>query len=134
VGVDLGKERGPLDAVLRLEPRDVERRHAQIAVVLERDLHEPLQPLVVEEVPPADIGGRRLGAGDVLVRRSARIGRGDRRRGPLISRLQRAGGQENYKKKRSASVHDLTNSHACAPASAGAGARRDLKTFSVMNT
>ncbi|MCY1504288.1 hypothetical protein D9M68_384530 [compost metagenome] len=56
-GVDGGEQVGPRDAVLGARTLDVERRHAQVAVVGEREFDHALQLLVDEEVAPADVQG-----------------------------------------------------------------------------
>ena len=93
---DLRKEPGALDAVLGLRFAHVQRRHAQVAVVRERDLDQPLQPRILHEVAPADLGGGRgIPVVAALVGRTAREIAGDgRSRPPVVRRHARAGGQQ----------------------------------------
>jgi hypothetical protein len=51
----LRKQRRALDAVLRAHLLDVQRGDAQVAVVRERDLDQPLQARIAEELTPADL-------------------------------------------------------------------------------
>jgi hypothetical protein len=51
----LRKQRRALDAVLRAHLLDVQRRDAQVAVVRERDLDQPLQARIAEELAPPDL-------------------------------------------------------------------------------
>ena len=81
---------GPLDAVEGLCPFDVQRGHAQVAVVGQRQFNDLPQPLVDEEIPPRDVGGG-CPRPDLLLRvcGGARPGGGD---GCLRARVRRRQG------------------------------------------
>ena len=80
----VGQLVGAADLVGRARLLDVEHGHAQVAVVVERDLDQPLQPLVGEEALPFDVGGRL--AGDGGGRPQARPGSWRDRRRPAARR------------------------------------------------
>ena len=82
-----GNSADALDAVLRLGRRDIQHGHAEIAVVLERDLDEPLQARIGHEIAPADVGRRDRRAARLAGRLVCRAGRIRRTRPP------RAGGR-----------------------------------------
>ena len=69
------------DLVLRARRLDVQHRYAQVAVVLQRDLDQPLQARIDEELAPAD-GGRSLPV------RAARAGRTRLRRVDAAGRVR----------------------------------------------
>ena len=94
---DLRKQRGRLNAELRLQQLDVQHRDAQVAIVPQRDLDQLLQARVGEEVAPADVAGRRRAP---AVRSSRRTqGQLDTRRRPAprphVLGLQRAPGHQH---------------------------------------
>lgn len=91
--VDGRPEVGARDAVLRFVLRHVERGHAHIAVVREREFDQLLQARVLEEVAPTEVGTQRCRSGALRRLRLRRRGHGgprvvDRRRGPLVRRVQ----------------------------------------------
>ncbi len=106
VGVDGRELRRALDAVLRARLVDGQRRHAQVAVVLQRKFDQPAQGRISEEVFPSEAGRRSLGlrlrlrlrlrlglrlrACALDVSRTRGPGIGHRLLGPLVGGLQRA--------------------------------------------
>jgi hypothetical protein len=68
INADQREQRRALYAVLGPRLRDVQYRHAQVAIVLERNFDESLQAWIGQEITPADLGGGQRGA--------ARSGRG----------------------------------------------------------
>ena len=97
----VGKQLRAGDLVLRARRVHIQQGHAQIAVVLQRDLDDLLQPRIGEEFAPADVGTRRLRRADRVASRRrasgcvvihAALGNVciDGRRRALVLRLERA--------------------------------------------
>ena len=92
-GTHARQQIGPLQAILRARCLDIHRRHAQVAVVFQRDADQCLQARVGVVVLPADIGSRGL-----VNRRGVSAGRAldrlrHRCRRTLVGRRQAAASQ-----------------------------------------
>ncbi|MNQ26505.1 hypothetical protein D3C85_397440 [compost metagenome] len=91
IGVDLREQLGALDAVQRLVGLDVERGHAQVAIVVQRLLDQPLQRRIAEEAAP--LGQRRRRRAGLAVGRAHRPGISHRCLRALVVGDQRAAAQ-----------------------------------------
>ena len=57
-GLEGGQQVGTLDTILRARLFNIERRHPQVAIVLERQLDKLLQSGVIEVVAPVEVDRR----------------------------------------------------------------------------